>query len=89
MIDSEFVGYGSFSEVELFNEFANKYGNKGSKNWKLPKWEELKLIHPHQLRVHAAHHLGLNCPIIGDDLYGKKQIDFTCTPLKLSSHILS
>jgi tRNA pseudouridine32 synthase/23S rRNA pseudouridine746 synthase len=26
----------------------------------------------HQLRVHAAHHLGLNCPIKGDDLYGKK-----------------
>ena len=26
----------------------------------------------HQLRVHAAHHLGLGCPIIGDDLYGIK-----------------
>lgn len=26
----------------------------------------------HQLRVHAAHILGLNTPIIGDDLYGKK-----------------
>ena len=26
----------------------------------------------HQLRVHAAHHLGLNCPIVGDDLYGTK-----------------
>jgi tRNA pseudouridine32 synthase/23S rRNA pseudouridine746 synthase len=25
----------------------------------------------HQLRVHAAHHLGLNCPIVGDDIYGK------------------
>jgi tRNA pseudouridine32 synthase / 23S rRNA pseudouridine746 synthase len=24
----------------------------------------------HQLRVHAAHHLGLNSPIVGDDLYG-------------------
>ncbi|BAO77696.1 RluA family pseudouridine synthase [Winogradskyella sp. PG-2] len=24
----------------------------------------------HQLRVHSAHHLGLNTPIIGDDLYG-------------------
>lgn len=40
----------------------------------------------HQLRVHAAHHLGLNCPIVGDDLYGTKgqrlhlhaaQIEFT------------
>ncbi len=26
----------------------------------------------HQLRVHAAHSLGLNIPIVGDDLYGKK-----------------
>lgn len=26
----------------------------------------------HQLRVHAAHPLGLNCPIAGDDLYGRK-----------------
>ena len=26
----------------------------------------------HQLRVHAAHHKGLNAPIMGDALYGKK-----------------
>lgn len=26
----------------------------------------------HQLRVHAAHSKGLNCPIIGDELYGKR-----------------
>lgn len=26
----------------------------------------------HQLRVHAAHQLGLNLPIVGDDLYGKR-----------------
>lgn len=26
----------------------------------------------HQLRVHAAHLLGLNCPIVGDELYGRK-----------------
>lgn len=26
----------------------------------------------HQLRVHAAHPLGLNCPIKGDELYGRK-----------------
>jgi tRNA pseudouridine32 synthase/23S rRNA pseudouridine746 synthase len=25
----------------------------------------------HQLRVHCAHNLGLNMPIVGDDLYGK------------------
>lgn len=26
----------------------------------------------HQLRIHAAHPKGLNCPILGDELYGKK-----------------
>ena len=26
----------------------------------------------HQLRIHAAHPLGLYCPIIGDELYGEK-----------------
>ena len=26
----------------------------------------------HQLRMHMAHHSGLNTPIVGDDLYGKK-----------------
>lgn len=26
----------------------------------------------HQLRMHASHSLGLNCAIVGDDLYGKK-----------------
>ena len=26
----------------------------------------------HQLRIHAAHPLGLHCPIIGDKLYGEK-----------------
>jgi len=40
----------------------------------------------HQLRLHAAHKDGLNCPIYGDDLYGQKsdrlylhaeQIEFT------------
>ena len=25
----------------------------------------------HQLRVHAAHPEGLNCPILGDELYGQ------------------
>ncbi len=28
----------------------------------------------HQLRVHAAHPLGLNVPILGDDLYGEKAV---------------
>lgn len=28
----------------------------------------------HQLRMHASHPLGLNCAIVGDDLYGQKNI---------------
>lgn len=28
----------------------------------------------HQLRLHSAHHSGLNVPILGDDLYGKTDI---------------
>ena len=49
------------------------------------KWEKIEvrdnqtLVHfypitgrTHQLRVHASHELGLNTPIVGDDLYGKK-----------------
>lgn len=28
----------------------------------------------HQLRVHAAHPQGLGCPIVGDELYGKKDV---------------
>ena len=27
----------------------------------------------HQLRIHSAHNLGLNAPIVGDDLYGTKK----------------
>ena len=26
----------------------------------------------HQLRMHCAHHEGLGCPILGDELYGRK-----------------
>jgi tRNA pseudouridine32 synthase/23S rRNA pseudouridine746 synthase len=44
---------------------------------KREKGKTLIEFHPitgrtHQLRVHAAHHSGLNCPILGDDLYGSK-----------------
>jgi tRNA pseudouridine32 synthase/23S rRNA pseudouridine746 synthase len=30
----------------------------------------------HQLRVHAAHHFGLNTAIVGDDMYGKPAYRF-------------
>lgn len=57
-----------------------KHGKKA-----LTKWETIETLdnktkvyfypvtgRTHQLRVHAAHILGLNTPIIGDGLYGKK-----------------
>ncbi|WP_428743018.1 pseudouridine synthase [Tenacibaculum sp.] len=57
-----------------------KHGKKA-----LTKWETIEVIEnktkvyfypitgrTHQLRVHAAHHLGLNISIVGDDLYGRK-----------------
>ncbi|PWJ43727.1 RluA family pseudouridine synthase [Sediminitomix flava] len=53
------------------------------------KWEVLERIEaqtkvafypttrrPHQLRLHAAHQNGLNSPIVGDELYGKKAEQF-------------
>ena len=57
-----------------------KHGKKA-----LTKWETIENLdnktkvyfypvtgRTHQLRVHAAHHLGLNTAIVGDDLYGEK-----------------
>ncbi|NVK07672.1 MAG: RluA family pseudouridine synthase [Tenacibaculum sp.] len=57
-----------------------KHGKKA-----LTKWETIETLdnktkvyfypvtgRTHQLRVHAAHHLGLNTAIVGDDLYGEK-----------------
>lgn len=41
----------------------------------------------HQLRVHAAHPLGLHCPIIGDELYGKKPNGCICMPRRWNSSI--
>ncbi|MCG1034852.1 RluA family pseudouridine synthase [Polaribacter sargassicola] len=56
------------------------YGKNAETDWKIIKQEDNKTrvyFYPitgrtHQLRVHAAHKDGLNVPIIGDDLYGKK-----------------
>lgn len=53
-------------------------GKKSRTEWKvIEKQENTTKIHfwpitgrTHQLRVHAAHKLGLNAPIVGDDLYG-------------------
>ena len=55
-------------------------GRKAFTQWKLIKQSENRsevLFFPvtgrtHQLRVHAAHPKGLDAPIVGDTLYGKK-----------------
>ncbi|WP_233897169.1 RluA family pseudouridine synthase [Tenacibaculum piscium] len=56
------------------------HGKKALTKWEIIKIKNAKTyvyFYPitgrtHQLRVHSAHYLGLNSPIIGDDLYGKK-----------------
>lgn len=57
-----------------------EYGKPAQTLWEVIKRKENQtLVHfypitgrTHQLRVHAAHQLGLNAPIVGDDLYGTK-----------------
>lgn len=57
-----------------------EHGKTAQTNWKvIDRKDQLTRIHffpitgrSHQLRVHAAHSLGLNMPIVGDDLYGTK-----------------
>lgn len=59
-------------------DFEN--GKKAETDWEIIQREKDKTrvyFYPitgrtHQLRVHAAHKDGLNAPIVGDDLYGKK-----------------
>lgn len=56
------------------------YGKSARTKWEVISISENKTkvyFYPitgrtHQLRVHAAHQLGLNAPIVGDDLYGIK-----------------
>lgn len=57
-----------------------EHGKPARTNWKVIERKDGKTrVHlfpisgrTHQLRVHASHKLGLNTPIVGDDLYGKK-----------------
>lgn len=55
-----------------------EFGKKAATKWKVVQRNETTTkVHfwpltgrTHQLRMHAAHELGLNAPIVGDDLYG-------------------
>lgn len=57
-----------------------KYGKKAETHWEVIQQKGTKTLvyfypitgRTHQLRVHAAHVLGLDAPIVGDDLYGTK-----------------
>lgn len=57
-----------------------EYGKPAQTQWQvIERREQHTLVHfwpitgrTHQLRVHAAHNLGLGCAILGDDLYGQK-----------------
>ncbi len=57
-----------------------EYGKPAKTKWRvLENRNGQNLVHfwpitgrTHQLRVHSAHKLGLNCPIAGDDIYGVK-----------------
>lgn len=57
-----------------------EYGKRAQTKWKVIERKNNQTrvyFYPitgrtHQLRVHAAHTLGLNSPIVGDDLYGNR-----------------
>ncbi len=57
-----------------------EHGKAAETTWQVIERKDGKTklyLHPktgrtHQLRVHCAHQLGLNMPIVGDDLYGMK-----------------
>ncbi|UKJ08100.1 RluA family pseudouridine synthase [Solitalea lacus] len=57
-----------------------EYGKPATTKWNVvERTDKYTRIHfypitgrTHQLRVHSAHKLGLNSPIVGDDLYGSK-----------------
>ncbi|WP_300661367.1 pseudouridine synthase [Fluviicola sp.] len=59
---------------------CNEHGKRAVTKWEVVERREnqtLVYFYPitgrtHQLRVHAAHSLGLNSPILGDDLYGNR-----------------
>jgi len=58
---------------------CHEHGKQATTKWRVvERRSSSTLVHlwpltgrTHQLRVHAAHHDGLNTPIMGDDLYGK------------------
>ncbi|MEL7020573.1 MAG: pseudouridine synthase, partial [Bacteroidota bacterium] len=84
-IVSETTGYIDLPlRVDLENRphqmVCYEYGKSARTRWEVVERTDTKTrVHfypitgrTHQLRVHAAHPLGLNTPIVGDDLYGTR-----------------
>jgi hypothetical protein len=46
-LDSEFLGFGTFSDFNEICQIARRIKYKGTSQWRLPKWEELKQLHPY------------------------------------------
>ncbi len=88
LLNKELVDEEGFIELPLRVDLDNRpqqmvcyeYGKHARTRWKKVSVEDGKTrVHfypitgrTHQLRVHAAHSLGLNAPIVGDDLYGTR-----------------
>ncbi len=88
LLDGIVEGNGGTIELPLRGDLNDRprqlvcfeHGKPAKTEWEFIEFKEGKTkVHfypisgrTHQLRVHASHSLGLNIPIIGDDLYGKK-----------------
>lgn len=61
-------------DFENGKEAVTRYNVTGVINYKGACYTRVELFpltgRTHQLRVHCAHRLGLDCPIVGDELYG-------------------
>ncbi|MDH4462233.1 MAG: pseudouridine synthase [Flectobacillus sp.] len=88
LLDGVLAELSGFIDLPLRGDFEDRprqlvcyeHGKKAHTKWEVISIENGKTrvnFYPitgrtHQLRVHASHPLGLNTPIMGDDLYGTK-----------------
>lgn len=88
LLDGVLIGKEGVIDLPLRVDLDNRpnqivcyeHGKKAQTHWEVIRQKDNKTLvyfypitgRTHQLRVHAAHTLGLNVPIIGDDLYGTK-----------------
>ena len=75
-IVSKEYGKEAITEYKIISE-SEKFIDESERSINEPRKYTRIVFYPltgrtHQLRVHAAHPEGLGCPILGDELYGKK-----------------